>query len=94
MADQIYNFIDGSMWEGNGFSININEQCSENGGGEMCKHCHSKEIKVHTRFHDQSTWEEIVWICPRVVVAENEGGCNTTGVCLDCILEAEKTLPQ
>jgi hypothetical protein len=35
-----------------------------------------------------------VLICPRVVVATNEGGYNTTGVCLDCIIEAEKTLPK
>jgi len=29
-------------------------------------------------------------ICPRVVVVRNEGGYNSTGLCLDCILDAEK----
>jgi hypothetical protein len=29
---------------------------------------------------------------PRVVVAENEGGYNSTWVCLDCILEVAKIL--
>lgn len=33
-------------------------------------------------------------ICPRIVIATNEGGSNCTGVCLDCILEAAKTLPK
>jgi hypothetical protein len=32
-------------------------------------------------------------ICPRVVIAFNEGGENSTGVCLDCILEAAAQLP-
>lgn len=32
------------------------------------------------------------WVVPRVVVATNEGGYNSTGVCLDCILDAAKTL--
>lgn len=32
------------------------------------------------------------WSVPRVVVATNEGGFNSTGVCLDCILDA--TMPR
>lgn len=32
------------------------------------------------------------WICPFVVVAENEGSHNSTGVCLMCILEAARGL--
>lgn len=32
------------------------------------------------------------WVVPRVVVATNESGFATTGVCLDCILEAAATL--
>jgi hypothetical protein len=32
-------------------------------------------------------------ICPRVVVARNEGGESSTGICLDCIIEAVKALP-
>lgn len=32
------------------------------------------------------------WMVPRVVVATNESGFNSTGVCLDCILDAAKTL--
>ncbi len=86
-----YTFKDGCMWEGGGFEININYICSEFGGGEMCKHCHSKSIKVHTRT-DKTKWNEVTWICPKVVIASNEGGHNSTGVCLDCIIEAASYL--
>ena len=27
-------------------------------------------------------------VCPRVIVMVNEGGYNSTGLCLDCVLEA------
>lgn len=27
------------MWEGGGFSIETDVECTEFGGGEMCKHC-------------------------------------------------------
>ena len=81
-----HSFTDGCMWEGGGFDVIENCIIDENGGGEMCKHCHTKETKpengiIHTK-----------WICPRVVVADNEGGHNSTGVCLDCIIEAANTL--
>ena len=39
---------------------------------------HSPDGKVHRLAQ---------WICPRVVVAYNEGGYASTGVCLDCVLE-------
>ena len=32
------------------------------------------------------------WVCPKVVYSQNEGGYNSTKVCLDCILEAAKEL--
>jgi hypothetical protein len=40
---------------------------------EPCKHCFK---------------EGSLTLCPRVVVAFNEAGYNSTGVCLDCIVEA------
>jgi hypothetical protein len=86
-----HKFKDGCMWEGGGFSINTDYECSEMCGGEMCKHCHSKETKVHIR-SDKTTYDEVVWICPKVVIALNEGGYNSTGVCLDCIVEAAQSL--
>jgi hypothetical protein len=46
-----------------------------------CHHCVST-------IADKGSQKILTWICPRVVIATNEGGYNTTGVCLDCILEA------
>lgn len=58
-----------------------------------CSHCYGEHIHVLANFDGSATWEERVWICPRVVVAYNEGHCNSTGLCLDCILDVAKTLP-
>ena len=48
---------------------------------QPCQHCHSKHIS-------DDYFKEVAWICPRVVIARNEGGWSSTAVCLDCILEA------
>jgi hypothetical protein len=93
METQKFEFKNGCMWEGGSWEIHLNYECSELGGGEPCKHCGPITIKENQRF-DDSIWFEKVWICPRIVVAANEGGYNSTGVCLDCILEAAATLPK
>lgn len=81
-------FAKGGMWEFEDWEIALDCECSQYGGSKPCEHCHSERDKVHTRSIDDSQYVERVWICPRVVIARNEGGCNSTGVCLDCILEA------
>jgi len=50
-----------------------------------CPHCHSRKSKSFTR-GDGSEYSIAHWVCPRVVVAWNEGGYAPTYVCLDCIL--------
>lgn len=94
-AKKEVKFKNGCMWEGGPWSIKNNVECSEWGSNKDgdCKHCHSKKTKTHSRT-DGSTFIEQVWICPRVVVANNEGGFNSTGVCLDCILEGASGLSQ
>lgn len=82
----------GCMWEGGAWEIAVDYECSAYGGGDPCKHCHGEHEKRHIRHHDGSHYFERVWTCPRVVIAWNEGGHNTTGVCLDCILEGAATL--
>jgi hypothetical protein len=77
-------FAEGSMWEDFPWRIAFNEDCCYS---TPCRHCHSHRIEVSTR-RDGSTYETAHWICPRVVIAQNESGYNSTGVCLDCILEA------
>lgn len=91
MTEQEYVFTEGSMWEGYPWKIFLNCNCTEL-GGKSCKHCHSHKDNINTKSNG-GTWTEKVWICPRVVVAYNEGECNSTGVCLDCILDAERSLP-
>lgn len=81
-----FEFDNGCMWEGDPWKILIDFECSGY-SGRPCKHCHSIHDKIHTR-RDESQYVEKTWICPRVVFALNEGGHNSTGVCLDCILEA------
>lgn len=58
-----------------------------------CHHCR-KKFFVRTYAANGKYYDEEYTICPRVVVAENEGGFNTTGVCLDCILEAVDKLEE
>lgn len=90
LADVLsHTFNEGVMWEDNPFKIEINHECSEYGGSD-CKHCHSHNGKIHTR-SDGTTYTEKVWICPAVVVVNNEGGFNSTGLCLDCLLEAVRS---
>jgi hypothetical protein len=85
-----YKFNTGCLWEGGGFEIQINLEVDEN-DGDICKHCHSKHIQKNERF-DGTFYYITKWICPKVVVALNEGGYNSTGVCLDCIIEANETI--
>jgi hypothetical protein len=83
---QKHVFQDGAMWEDGPWFIHEGEECSKNGGGAPCKHCHSERVITH------ECYTETVWTCPRVVVATNEAGHNSTGVCLDCILEAARSV--
>lgn len=84
-----YEIQDGCMWEGGPWTIELDHECSGSGGGAPCKHCHT--IKTETRTNAYGgKYLKLVWVCPRVVIARNEGGYNSTGVCLDCILEAAK----
>jgi hypothetical protein len=92
-CDSIYNkklepieFVDGCMWEDFVWHIEFNKFIE----GGSCKHCIDEHIHVRTRYTDDpnNTYETRGSICPRIVVALNEGGYNSTGVCLDCILEA------
>lgn len=82
----------GGMWEGTGWEIQLNAKISSYCGGKPCPHCGPIQVETHTRY-DKSTYDENYWICPRVVEAMNEGGHDSTGVCLDCILEAAQKLP-
>lgn len=78
----------GCLWEGPGWEIRLNVLVQ----GPPCKHC--------TPFLPQPLWTQPLgkagysesrptWVCPHVVVAYNEGGYASTGVCFDCIRDVE-----
>lgn len=79
----------GGLWEESEFEISENVEVR--GIEQPCPHAHSRKVNQHQSY-DGTFWETIDWTCPFVVVAKNEGGYNSTGVCLDCILEAAKKI--
>jgi hypothetical protein len=89
---KVHKFKEGCLWEGEPWQIVENERVSH-WGGAQCKHCHSITEKTRTTI-DGSTFTEAFWTCPRVVVAYNEGGNGSTGVCLDCLIEAVAAIEQ
>lgn len=77
------------MWEDGPWFIDENHEVSPD---RPCKHCNSKRVIVHTRPMDGSEFYTTAWTCPAVVIVENEGGYNSTGLCLDCLLEVAGTI--
>jgi len=86
-----FTFKDGCMWEGGEWTIVIEHKCSSFSGGNPCKHCYDEKDEVKPDVHGGS-YTEHTWICPSVVIAKNEGGCNSTGMCLQCIFEAAASM--
>lgn len=52
-------------------------------GDPPCPHCHSPRVIApsHGKYYS------VMWTCPKIVVGINEGGNNSTGICLYCILQ-------
>jgi len=75
----------GGLWEENELELLTDTPiyCAER---VNCPHLGEKYI-VRNKRSDGSHYDNIYANCPRVIVAKNEGGCNTTGVCIDCLLE-------
>lgn len=81
---------EGQMWEAGPWKLATDHECTSYGGGRPCRHSHSIAPAAPRRRADGRLYNhsETVWIVPRIVIAENEGGHNSTGVCADCIVEA------
>ena len=77
----------GGMWEDTNWEIRFNNKVCFGGDIQPCPHCGPVQ-------EEPTKWKTQFVICPRVVVATNEGRYNSTGVCLDCILEAAAMLPK
>lgn len=78
-----YIFDEGGMWEDSQFTIQTDVPVGTYSGSTPCRHCHS--IVEITPTYKR-------WICPTVVIGFNEGGYASTGVCLDCIIEAAEKI--
>ncbi len=89
MEETAKEFPEGCLWEDIG-PWTLITNCEVQGGEQPCRHCHSPRSKEFKRPYDGSTYSRKFWTCPYVVMAENEGGHNSTGVCLNCIIEAVK----
>ena len=79
MQTEEIEFSAGGIWEEKSWYIYCNYVMDNREArifNKPCRHCYENE-----RHH---------WVCPFVVVAINEGGHNSTGVCLECIMEAGK----
>ena len=57
----------------------------------ICAHAGALYTKVEKRY-DGSTWETKHVDIQLAVIASNEGGYNSTAVCLKCVLEEAKRL--
>ena len=84
-------FSVGGMWEFSEWKIIFDYNVQEWPNIIPCKHCYNKHNQVNLR-SDGSSYIDKVFVCPRLIYIENEGGCNSTGLCLDCVLEVAQTL--
>ncbi len=85
-------FSEGSLWENKPWEIDFNVEVYLHELKLPCKHCYDLETRIGDRSWDTEfpTYESFYAKCPRVIIAINEGGHSSTGLCLDCVLEKVK----
>jgi hypothetical protein len=76
----------GGLWEETDWIVRLNVVISPPARCPHLKRLGKVERQYSTVFGDKADETEF-FVAPRVIVAENEGGCNTTGVCFDCVLD-------
>lgn len=81
MDTQVFHV--GGMDGNSTWQLRTEVNCTTFDTPKPCKHCHSMEAD----FGGEKPL--LSWICPRVVFSFR-GHFSSTGVCLDCILEAVK----
>lgn len=74
----------GCLWEGGGFEIEINKEVNVR-KADVCEH-----LVFLGKDKDAALGFANAYIAPAVVVADNDAGHNSTGVCLYCIFELAK----
>ena len=80
----------GGVWEGPNWEIVHNNIFTDDSG--LCKHSKyyvkfQYDIGIVYPGEDVRHINECVFLTPRIAVAYNEGGCASTGLCIDCILD-------
>jgi hypothetical protein len=84
---KVYTFERGEHGEGYPWDLVIDSVVdNKHVRPKLC--CHVRDVAKKSDRHGE--WEE--GILPRAVAAANEGGCNSTLVCLDCILDGLKKI--
>lgn len=78
----------GGLWDNSTFTIERDyaHEIHKN-DPQPCPHAHSPRPSALPH-----STNYMVWTIPRVVIVENEGGHNSTGVCLDCVLVAAASI--
>jgi hypothetical protein len=88
--DEVIPINQGSLWEEEGLDLCLNYLLFKDhapGGTPPCPHSKYMETFHFAGGIHDATWAENAYIVPRVIIAYNEGGHATTGVCLDCLSE-------
>ena len=71
----------GCMWATK-WELVLDCPCSDF-SGHICKHCfHKRKEPLHKPGDFKYTW-----LCPMVLVTYTDGGCVSTGLCVQCINE-------
>lgn len=88
ISEYVFNIESGGIWEEPAWQIRFNYH----GDGDLlekCRHCVLLS-PGHPRWVEKDGPGQ--FLVPRIVVGINEGGFNSVGICLDCILEAVANL--
>lgn len=88
MDEEVHVYEKGCLCESFPWSI-VKDYLGLSCEDTVCEHC----VEIDKK--NQSYVEMFggrQWVCPFVVTAQNEGGYNSTSVCLYCILKAAKEL--
>lgn len=82
---QLWKIERGGLWEESYFKIATDYIVDDGTYSDdgTCPHCYKKEIMSDSKKVE-------VTICPMVIIATNEGGYNSTGLCAECVYEELK----
>ena len=96
-------YVDGGVWELPTFEISLDRRTSNRFNEDEHQPCrHAVDVE---RFPERQVRDSIrghmftrpaykEWTVPRVLVAYNEGGYCSTGICADCARDALNTLDE